>query len=593
MLGWLASLLFEVSEESIITSNCLYFTTNSFAQLRDESAFVQYFGQESPISPAVALYRYRPETGARDFVAPLNLEHDCSNLVRQILESRGLTLFQISRESRARYSDSRYFIPHQLYTDLRITGFTPKIQQILALSSITGYRPADWLTVFGFRLDAIAQLQTTLPAKRTHLIDSTVYDDEERIPWLTEIVPPTPARAIAPLGQLLASGIFRKASYFPPAESSPFLYVKVGYEDAFAYPDLLPGSIVRVDTRKEHHSSALRNVSEPFVLIEYAKGFSLCRLHSERAGHITLRSSELPFPRVELRLGRETKVLGVADLDLRVLVGGRDPDVAHDFSSSGAGHELFRTANLAFGQLLTRSRVRSGLSFREASELSRRIAAELEDEHYFCAPGALSDYEVRGSPPRHTHKLITLAILYALKFSDLTNAAALEVGNVGRDSIPEALLPRRNPTSGLDSGMMALEQPGFVRDLVGTFEEIPVFLKDAIPALVRLPAISLRDIYWMGGQATSQHPRLKTSVLAAIDRRHKTPFDVPRKALTEQPLYMLLVREKGYVAAACHREGKLLVAHPFSDGFRGPLHFRNGIDAEVVGRIVAILRWIV
>lgn len=183
-------------------------------------------------------------------MAPLNLEHDCSNVVRQILESRGLTLFQISRESRARYGDSRYFIPHQLYTDLRITGFTPKIQQILALSSITGYRLADWLAVFGFRLDAIARLQATLPAKRTHLIDPTVYDDQEGIPWFSEIVPPTPAEAIVPFGQRLASGIFRKASYFPPAEFSSFLYAKVGYEDAFAYPDLLPGSIVRVDTRK-------------------------------------------------------------------------------------------------------------------------------------------------------------------------------------------------------------------------------------------------------------------------------------------------------------------------------------------------------
>jgi hypothetical protein len=589
----LASLLPEVSEcESIITSNCLYFTINSFAKLRDESAFVQYFGQESRISPAVALYRYGPETGARDFVAPLNREYDRSNLPRQILESRGLTLFQISRESRARYSDSRYFIPHQLYTDLRITGFTPRIQQILSLSSITGYRPADWLAVFGFRLDAIARLQTTLPAKRTHLIDSTVYDDQEWIPWFSEIVPPAPAEAIAPLGQLLASGIFRKASYFPPAESSPFLYAKVGYEDVFAYPDLLPGSIVRIDTRKKHYSSALRNVSEPFVLIEYAKGFSLCRLHSERAGHITLRSSELPFPQVELRLGREAKILGVADLDVRLLAGSHDPEVPRDFSSSGAGHELSRTANLTFGQLLTRCRVRSGLSFREASVLSRRIAAELEDEHYFCASGALSDYEVRDSPPRHVHKLITLAILYALKFSDLTTAAALEVGNVGRDSIPEVLLPRRNPTSGLDSGTTAPQQPGFVRDLVQTFEEIPLFLKDALPALVRLPAISLRDIYWMGGQSTSQHPRLQTSVLAVIDRRRKTPLDVPRKALTEQPLYMLLVRNSGYVAAACHREGEFLVAHFFSDGFRGPLRFRDGIDAEIVGRIVAVLRWL-
>ena len=509
-----------------------------------------------------------------------------------ILESRGLTLSQVSRESRARYNDSRYFIPHQLYTHLRTASFTPNVQQILTLSAITGYRPADWFAVFGFRLDAIARLQTTLPAKRTHFIDLTVYDDQEWIPWFTEAAPGISASGITPLSQLLSSGILKKPSYFPLVESSPFLYAKVGYQDAFAYPDLLPGSIVRVDTRKKRDLSR-RNVAEPIVLIEHTMGFSFCRVRSERMGHITIRSRELPLRQVELRLDREAKVLGEADLELRLLVGSHDPDLPNEFSSLGAGHPLSQiTANLTFSELLTRSRVRSGLSFREASQLSRDIAAELNDEHYFCAPGALSDYEVRGGPPRHVHKLITLAVLYALKLSDLISAAVLEVSKIGREPMPEAMLSRGPSASELDSGTTEQQQAGFVGDLLQTFEEIPLFLSKSLPTLIGLPTMSLRDIYWIGGQPTSQHPRWKTTVLAAIDRRRKRPFDVPRKALTEQPLYMLLVRKNGYVAAACHREGELLVAHPFSDGFRGPLRFRDGVDAEVVGRIVAILRWL-
>jgi hypothetical protein len=128
--------------------------------------------------------------------------------------------------------------------------------------------------------------------------------------------------------------------------------------------------------------------------------------------------------------------------------------------------------------------------------------------------------------------------------------------------------------------------------LARSFEEIPIFLRESLPTLAGLPALSLRDIYWMGGERTSSHPQLKTTLLAAVDRRQKRPFDLPRRALTDQPLYMLLLRENGYLAAACHQEGELLVAHPFSDGFRSPQRFRNGIDAEVVGRIVAILRWL-
>ncbi|MBV8515062.1 MAG: hypothetical protein JO260_07155 [Acidobacteria bacterium] len=517
-----------------------------------------------------------------------NIGRDRSHLVRQIVESRGLTLFQISRESRARYGDSRYFIPHQLYAHLRDTEFTPKIQQILALSSITNYRPVDWFSVFGFRLDAIAPLQATLPAKRTQLIDSTVHDDQEWIPWFTEVSSTASATGIVPLGQLLSAGTFRRASTFPFLESSPFLYAKVGYEDVFAYPDLLPGSIVRFDTRKKHGSSDPKSIAKPFVLIEHSKGLSISRLHSEQVGHITLRPGKLPFPQVELRLDREARVLGVADLDLRLLVGGHHPGVS-DVSLPHIDPLPEELVPLTFGRLLVRSRQRSGLSFREASRLSLKIAAELKDDHYFCAPGALSDYEVRGDPPRHVHKLISLAILYALKWTDLINAAALELGEIGREPIPEPLLSRGH--SELDSAT-PVQQPGFIHGLVQTFEEIPLFLTEAFPTLVGLPALSLRDIYWMGGQTASRHPRLMSTVLAIIDRRRKRPVDAPRSALTEQPLFLLLVREKGYVAAECHQKGELLVAHPFSDRFRDPLHLRIGIDAEVIGRIVAILRWL-
>jgi hypothetical protein len=59
-----------------------------------------------------------------------------------------------------------------------------------------------------------------------------------------------------------------------------------------------------------------------------------------------------------------------------------------------------------------------------------------------------------------------------------------------------------------------------------------------------------------------------------------------------QPIYLVLTRENGYLATACHPEGEELVTHPFVDGFEGVRRFRNGVDAEVVGRVVALLRWV-
>jgi len=524
-------------------------------------------------------------------VAPIGSKQDRSDLVKRILESRDLTLSQVARESRARHRDSRCHIPHQLYANLRVIGFTPKIQQILVFSAITGYRPADWLTIFGFRLDVIPRLQATLPAKRTHLIDATIYDEEESIPWFADATPRSGLPGIVPLGRLVSSGPFQKAVSFVFAGRSPFLYAKVGWQDAFAYPDVLPSSIVRVDTRTNKRL-AMDNAPKAILLVEHATGFSFCRLHSDRPGYIVVGSSGRPYPQVELELERQARILGVADLELRPLLGAREPDIPAGFWLSGTGSPLSPiSAKLTFGQRLTTARGRSGLSFREASELSRRVATELKDERYFCAPGALSDYETRDDPPRHVHKLITLAILYSLKFWEVA-APAGEIADVGKYPLPEALLSRSDHGSRLKTGATVEARPGFLRDLARSFEEIPIFLRESLATLVGLPALSLRDIYWMGGERTSSHPQLKTTVLAAVDRRQKRPFDLPRRALTDQPLYMLLLRENGYLAAACHQEGELLVAHPFSDGFRNPQRFRNGIDAEVVGRIVAILRWL-
>ena len=81
--------------------------------------------------------------------------------VRQILSSRGLTLYRVSRQSAdifGRLSPS--FIPHSLYYDLEISAFSPGIQQLLALSRITNYRLSDWFAVFGFDLYSFRAFST-------------------------------------------------------------------------------------------------------------------------------------------------------------------------------------------------------------------------------------------------------------------------------------------------------------------------------------------------------------------------------------------------------------------------------------------------
>ena len=63
-------------------------------------------------------------------------------------------------------------------------------------------------------------------------------------------------------------------------EAEIHLYARVGTEDAFAFPDLLAGSVVRIDKREPDRFLPLRNgqSSRVLVLVEHANGMVCCRL---------------------------------------------------------------------------------------------------------------------------------------------------------------------------------------------------------------------------------------------------------------------------------------------------------------------------
>ena len=240
--------------------------------------------------------------------------------VERILATRNLTLSEVSRELRLRYGRMpHYLVPHDFYYDLGHPRYSPRIEQVLALSRISKYRLADWLTVFGLHLDDVPRLQADFPVARTSLLDPTTYDRAAWIGWFRDAAHAADPPAVAPLGQLLIPGQSRRMDSLLAPETSPFLYAKIGRQDAFAFPDLLPGSIVRADTRGvgELLRSMQNKNSERLFLVEYGQGLVCCRLHARTKSRVTLRASTLPFAQTELRLGSEARVLGVLDWELR------------------------------------------------------------------------------------------------------------------------------------------------------------------------------------------------------------------------------------------------------------------------------------
>lgn len=563
-----------------------------FAILTFLIPFVRHYGQLRTFQVASTLAHYLSSDARNTPSRSLHMTNgeQIAARMQQVLSGRGLTLSDVSRESRLRYpADRGYWIPHNFYARLRAADFSPRMEHILALSTISKYRLVDWLILFGFHLDDLSGLAAALPTKRTLLLDSVVYDVETPIRWFRSKASPEGLAANAPLGHFVELGPLRPLNSLLQRRPSPFLYAKVGRNDAFAFPDLLPGSILRIDGRKRSLGAA---TSRAFFLVEHTKGLTCCRLHATGRNLITLRSTELPYAQVALQLGREASVLGKVDLEFRFLTDAPSPVVAPDLAVFWDPQPLSPpSATSGFAEFAKRARERAGLSLREASARSRLVAEALGDRRYFCARATLSAYETNGKPPRQVHKLLGLCALYSLTFSDAFAGAIGKTEGLGQDPIPPVVLgrkfvlPRNNRAPRPDE--LASD---FLSGLLKDVEEIPFFLRNSIGPLAGLTDMSVRDIVWLGGHRLSLHPYLNGSLLAVVNRRQRTPPSMGKTRLWEEPLYLLLRRDGSYLCARCTLHDKALVIHPFADGFDEPVRLRNGVDAEIVGRVAAIVR---
>jgi len=509
--------------------------------------------------------------------------------IQSILASKGLTLYRASQKSVALYGrSSPYFLPHNLYYNLRSGSFRPSVYQIFALSRISGYRVADWLRVFGFDLEDITRSQIQLPSKRTIILDTSLTNPNEWIPWLRNRPLGEPIPSIAPLARLLELGPPRPIASVYRLDQQ-FVYARVGGEDGFAFPDLAPGSIVRVNPNiaadlitKENSS-----ISDHLFLVEHSKGFLCCRIRSLGGGIIVPFGNGLSYAQVELHCPHEARVWGAVDLEFRPLLLGQEPKIPKDLARQWKPQALF--AHEEFGQLLKSTRERMNLSTRDAAAMSRTIAELQKDGRYRISPSSLSDYELGNTPPRDFHKVITLCSVYGLQFRTVMERMGVDLANAGTESMPSRYLFRAEPKPDRRGRAESIGS-GFMEKLLEEYKEIPLFLRDSLGYFSSSARVSADDFFWVGGDEDPLHPHLAKASLIMVNRRRKTPLHFRSKAWWQQPLYIILMRDGSYLACCCAVENGLLVIHPYSLDFHRSAQYRLHQDAEVVGQIVAIAR---
>ncbi|HEV2398794.1 MAG TPA: hypothetical protein VGS27_17750 [Candidatus Sulfotelmatobacter sp.] len=509
--------------------------------------------------------------------------------VQAILRSKKLSLYAVSQRSAALYGrSSPHFVPHNLYYDLRSERFTPSVHQIFSLSRISGYRLRDWLRVLGLDLENITRLQIQLPARRTILLDTTLTDPNEWIAWFSNRSSQESApSSITPLAQLLKRTAPRRISSISELKRR-FLYAKVGREDALAFPDLVPGSIVRVDADRvlplpQTKSSA----SDRIFLVEHSKGYFCCRIRFLSSDVVVPVADGLDYADVAFHHPQEARIRGVVDLELRPMLDAEQPRVPAELARRWKPQLLLEPQNLA--ELLKTSRLRLDISIREAANATRTVAELMNDDRYFISASSLSDYELDKTSPRDFHKIITLGSVYGLHFEAMMKAMSLDLDKTGPELMQEGYLFRAEPSA---QGMeQSAGRTGFFEHLLNDCQgEIPFFLRDVLKYFSGSAPVSIDDFFWIGGNHDVLHPALADGLVVVLNRRRKAPIHFLSKPVWQQPIFIILKRDGRYLAASCSLENRTLVVHSYGPEFYPSAECRLHRDAEIVGQIVAIAR---
>jgi hypothetical protein len=499
-----------------------------------------------------------------------------------------LSLAEVARQSRSRFPEnSLFWIPANFYDALQHASFSPSLHQLFALSVLTGYRLMDWLRVFGFSFDAAATFQACWPRDQTVELDARVYNPEAEVSWYEETPDVALGDKLAPLSHWLSRKTRQRLDALAEKTAPTFRYLKIGTGDAYAYPDLLPESVVRVDPRIAVESLLRESDSKRILAIEHSRGITCSRFRPSGPGRIILCSRQVPYAPVEMTLGTEARILGIVDLEIRNLEYRGTPVVSLRSARHWSPAALQPPGGRErIGDYLRRARVRSRLSFHETSERTRQIARTLKHANYFCAASALSDMEARDLFPRHIHKLLSLSAVYCLPVTGLAALAGLPAESAGRERMPEELIRDR----GRPSGDLAQRKSRFLRAIESRFEEIPFFLRGALPALLGLPNLSVRDLFWAGATARLTHPYLKDAAFLAVNRKSKTPAPSLASPVWAQPLYLLELRDGSQLCAACTLQNGILLIRPSTPGVSHLIRLGNHIDVEVLGRVAALVR---
>ena len=247
--------------------------------------------------------------------------------------------------------------------------------------------------------------------------------------------------------------------------------------------------------------------------------------------------------------------------------------------------------DLTAGERLKEIRSRLGITTRDVTDLSRKIAESEGNEDFHISNAWLTEIENSDSIPS-IYKLFSLSIIYRLKFSDLLQLFGVDVQKIVKQQIdfqlqrthlmPLEVFDRERTVSfpvRFDRGF-EVNRTNLLSRMVEVWGEVPI------------PLIEHFDVRhsmygFIGLEDLTLYPLLRPGSFVQIDHTIKKILPSRWRTEYDRPIYFVELRD-GYACSWCELQGTqlILVPHPLSPcGIR---HFKNGTEAEIIGRVTGV-----
>jgi len=181
--------------------------------------------------------------------------------------------------------------------------------------------------------------------------------------------------------------------------------------------------------------------------------------------------------------------------------------------------------------------------------------------------------------------LLSICSVYFASAAELLEVSGTSLKRAGKLPIPPEFFD-----ASPGNAHPAPTKSTFLEAMRRRLHQLPYFLRNAAAPLFGLPDLSVRDIFWVGGAQHSMHSHFAGALFVIVDRKQKIPRPSLSSPLWAQPVFLLQRRDGAYLCGFCSLENGTLMLRSCLAGQPKLVRLRNREDAEVVGRVVGIIR---